>query len=86
MFRSIGPWEIIIVLALALVIFGAAKLPTMAHSLGKSLTSFKRGLKDTADEVKDALKEDAVTDSDSTATSDLHKKPAATSDDPPDSV
>jgi TatA/E family protein of Tat protein translocase len=53
-----------------LVVFGAAKLPTMAHSLGKSLTSFKKGIKDTAEDVKDAIKEDAAADTDPLATSD----------------
>lgn len=59
MFRGIGIWEVLIVLAIILVLFGAAKLPQMAHSLGRALTSFKKGLRDTADDVKEAIKEDA---------------------------
>jgi sec-independent protein translocase protein TatA len=62
MFRNIGIWEILIVLAIILVLFGAARLPQMAQSLGRSLTSFKKGLRDTADDVKDAIKEDAAAD------------------------
>lgn len=68
MFRNIGWGEILIVLAIALVLFGATKLPQMAHSLGKSLTSFKRGLKDTAEDVKDAIKEEAGEDAEAKAT------------------
>jgi sec-independent protein translocase protein TatA len=58
MFHNIGVGEILLVLAIVLVLFGSAKLPHMAQSLGKSLTSFKKGLKETAEDVKEAIKED----------------------------
>jgi sec-independent protein translocase protein TatA len=64
MFHNIGVWEILLVLAIVLVLFGAARLPQMAQSLGRSLTSFKKGLRETADDVKDAIKEDATADAD----------------------
>ncbi len=67
MFHNIGWGEILVVLAVILVIFGAAKLPQIAHSVGKSLTSFKKGLRETADDVKDAIKED---ETESTVASD----------------
>ena len=56
----IGPWEIAIVLVLALLIFGPKKLPDLGSSLGKSIRGFKTGLKDAQDEVKSAMKEDAT--------------------------
>ena len=71
MFRNIGWPEILVVLAIILVVFGAARLPTMAHSLGKSLTSFKKGLRETADDVKDAIKEDVEADGDTAGTGDV---------------
>lgn len=37
----IGPWELLIVLVLALVIFGPKRLPEMGRSLGKGLREFK---------------------------------------------
>ena len=55
----IGPWEIAIVVVIALLIFGPKKLPDLGSSLGKSITGFKRGLKDAQDEMKTAMKEDA---------------------------
>jgi len=55
---NIGPMEIVIVLILALLIFGPKKLPDLGHSLGRSITGFKKGLKETKDEVQSALKED----------------------------
>lgn len=53
----IGPWEIAIVLVLILLIFGPRKLPDLGASLGKSIRGFKRGLKETEDEVKTAVSE-----------------------------
>ncbi len=38
-----GPWQIIIVLVIILILFGGKKLPELAHSLGKSLGEFKKG-------------------------------------------
>jgi sec-independent protein translocase protein TatA len=46
----IGPWEIAIVLVLALLIFGPKKLPDLGSSLGRSITGFKKGLKETKEE------------------------------------
>lgn len=74
MFRNIGWGEILIVLAIALVVFGAARLPQMAHSLGKSLTSFKKGLRDTADDVKEAIKEEIPEDSEDSNPGDSPSK------------
>ncbi|MGI5939637.1 MAG: twin-arginine translocase TatA/TatE family subunit [Thermoleophilia bacterium] len=51
----IGPWEIAIVVVLALLIFGPRKLPDLGASLGKSIRGFKKGLRETEDEVKDAV-------------------------------
>jgi len=58
----IGPWEIAIVLVLALLIFGPRKLPELGSSLGRSITGFRKGLKETKDDVKTAIKEDVTAD------------------------
>jgi sec-independent protein translocase protein TatA len=53
MFGSIGMPELIIILTIALIIFGPRKLPELGRSLGKSLSEFKRAsneLKHTLDE------------------------------------
>ena len=41
---SIGAPELLIVLAVILLLFGAKKLPEMARSLGKAKGEFKKGL------------------------------------------
>lgn len=48
---SIGPWQILIVLLIILIIFGAGKLPKVMGDLAKGVKNFKSGLKeDEADE------------------------------------
>ncbi len=44
MFGRIGPWELILVLVIALVIFGPSKLPEIGKSLGKAFTEFKSAM------------------------------------------
>lgn len=57
---NIGVWEIVIVVVIALLIFGPKKLPELGSSLGRSITGFKKGLKETGEEVKAAMKEDVT--------------------------
>lgn len=46
MFGRIGAGELILVLIIALVIFGPAKLPEIGRSLGKGIREFKKATKD----------------------------------------
>jgi TatA/E family protein of Tat protein translocase len=53
MFGSIGVPELIIILTIALIVFGPRKLPELGRSLGRSLNEFKRAsneLRHTLDE------------------------------------
>jgi len=45
-FESLGLPEILIILAVVLLLFGAKKLPEMARSLGRSSHEFKKGLRE----------------------------------------
>jgi sec-independent protein translocase protein TatA len=49
---GLGTTELIIILILVLVIFGAGKLPQVGGALGKGLRNFKDGVKD-ADNVEE---------------------------------
>ena len=50
---NMGAWDWGIVLLIVLVLFGSAKLPQLAKGIGKSISSFKAGLKDIESEVKE---------------------------------
>ena len=41
---DVGPVELLIVLAIALLLFGGAKLPKLARSMGQASKEFRRGL------------------------------------------
>jgi len=41
---NVGPTELIIVLLIVLLIFGGAKLPKLARSMGQAQKEFKQGL------------------------------------------
>jgi sec-independent protein translocase protein TatA len=47
---GLGTSELLIVLVVILVLFGGAKLPQLARSLGKAQSEFKRGLHETGDD------------------------------------
>jgi len=48
---GLGTQELIIILVLVLIIFGAGKLPQVGGALGKGLRNFKQGMKE--EEKKD---------------------------------
>ena len=39
-----GPFEMLVILLVALLVFGAAKLPEIGRSLGKSIAEFKKAM------------------------------------------
>ena len=43
---SIGIWQVVLILLIVLIIFGAGKLPQVMGDLAKGMKSFKSGLKD----------------------------------------
>ena len=50
---NIGIPELLLVLFLVLLIFGAKRLPQIARSIGKSLKEFKTGMKSTLEDDSD---------------------------------
>ncbi len=54
-----GP-ELLIILAVVLLLFGAAKLPQLARSLGASAKEFKKGVEDGVNEDENDSEESTV--------------------------
>ena len=52
--NTIGPGEILIVLVLALLIFGPKKLPELGKGLGVSIRGFKKALHEGGDKASEA--------------------------------
>jgi sec-independent protein translocase protein TatA len=51
---NLGAPELIVILLIALVLFGR-KLPEVARGLGKSLNEFKKGMKETQDDIENKV-------------------------------
>ncbi len=62
MFGNIGPFELILVLVIALVLFGPGKLPEVGKAIGKTIGEFKGALKKAEDVVKKDLDEEDKND------------------------
>jgi sec-independent protein translocase protein TatA len=58
--RNIGGPEILIILVVVLLLFGAKKLPNLARSIGASAKEFKKGVEDGADEDEDQSEDTTV--------------------------
>ncbi len=53
MLPNIGFGELVVILGIALLLFGAKRLPEIAQGMGRSVQAFKKGLRDTMSEVEE---------------------------------
>ena len=53
MLGSIGPTELILILLIVIIIFGAKKLPDLGRSIGEGIKNFKKSVNEGKDEGKD---------------------------------
>ena len=54
MFGGLGMWEIILIFLVALLLFGAKRLPEIGSSLGKGIREFKSSVREIENEVNRA--------------------------------
>ena len=54
---SLGPWEIVLVVLVIIILFGGKKIPELARGLGKGLREFRETSKDLKDEVNSAAED-----------------------------
>jgi len=52
MLGSIGPTELILILLIVVIIFGAKKLPDLGKSVGEGIRNFKKSMNEAKDEDK----------------------------------
>jgi sec-independent protein translocase protein TatA len=50
----LGGWEIVLILAVVLILFGAKKLPELARGLGQGIREFKKATHEVTDEIQNA--------------------------------
>ena len=74
-----GGWEWIVIVIIALLIFGR-RLPDVARSVGKSIVEFKKGIKDVKEDIDTDARLESKTDNsaplDKSATTNSHDSPA----------
>jgi sec-independent protein translocase protein TatA len=59
---SLGPWELLIILAIVIAIFGAGRIAGIGGALGGSIREFKKAVRDGDEEGKE--KKDSKTHQD----------------------
>ena len=52
-----GVWEVLVILLVVIIFFGAKKIPELARSLGLGLREFKKAKQEIKDEVKNVADE-----------------------------
>lgn len=55
---GIGHQEIIIILVIVVLLFGATKIPQLGSSIGQGIKNFKRGMREVKEEEEEAQRKD----------------------------
>ena len=55
MFAMLNGWEIVAILAVVLILFGAKKLPELAKGLGQGIKEFKKSSREIEDEINQPI-------------------------------
>ena len=54
-FFNLGPWEILLILVVVLILFGAKRLPELARGLGQGVNEFRDAVDSSKKEIIDGL-------------------------------
>lgn len=54
---SIGPWQIVLIIAILLLLFGGRKIPELMRGLGKGMKEFKDASKEDSEQSSDNQKD-----------------------------
>ena len=54
-FFNLGPWEILLILIVVLILFGAKRLPELARGLGKGINEFRDAVDNGKEEIINGL-------------------------------
>ena len=73
---NIGTTELILILVVVLLLFGAKRLPELARGLGKSMNEFKKATREVEDNFRDAMQEDEFAKKKPAEPSEASKKDA----------
>ena len=49
---QMGPWQILVIGIVVLVLFGRGKIAGLMGEVGKGITSFKKGIKESTEEIE----------------------------------
>ena len=69
---SIGIWQIVLILAIVLILFGAGKLPRVMGDVAKGIKNFKTGMKE--EEGAEEVDKDQVVSEKKEASSNIDSK------------
>ena len=54
---SLGPWQVLLIAVVVLVLFGRGKISSRMGEVGKGITSFRRGVKEGTEELNAELED-----------------------------
>jgi sec-independent protein translocase protein TatA len=52
---NLGPWEVILIFVVVLLLFGAKRLPDVAKSLGRGIQEFKKASKEIQSDIEKSI-------------------------------
>ncbi|MBR4756862.1 MAG: twin-arginine translocase TatA/TatE family subunit [Bacteroidales bacterium] len=53
----VGPWQVVIIALVILLLFGGKKIPELMKGLGKGMRSFKEGMNEVEKQIEDIDKD-----------------------------